>query len=120
MSRGRVLILWNQLDDDVVEMWRRDGRRAPDWDPNLLVEPWDTVAEEIDQILDCVKQAGYDATAINIRDNFDTLLDVIRTERPDVVMSGLFNFQTYHLLSCRLFPPRWPTGLPLLKPCIRR
>ena len=51
MSRGRVLILWNQLDDDVVEMWRRDGRRAPDWDPNLLVEPWDTVAEEIDQIV---------------------------------------------------------------------
>lgn len=87
MSRGRVLILWNQLDDDVVEMWRRDGRRAPDWDPNLLVEPWDTVAEEIEQIVDCVKQAGYDAHAVNIRDNFDTLLDTVRNERPDVVMN---------------------------------
>jgi hypothetical protein len=44
MSRGRVLILWNQLDDDVVELWRRDDRKAPDWDPSLEVERWDTVA----------------------------------------------------------------------------
>jgi D-alanine-D-alanine ligase len=87
MSRGRVLILWNQLDDDVVELWRRDGRRAPDWDPNLLVEPWETVAEEIDQIVDCVKQAGYDVKSINIRDNFDTLLETLRAERADVVMN---------------------------------
>lgn len=87
MSRGRVLILWNQLDDDVVELWRRDGRRAPDWDPNLLVEPWDTVAEEIEQIVDCVKQAGYDAKSVNIRDNFETLLETVRDERPDVVMN---------------------------------
>jgi D-alanine-D-alanine ligase len=87
MSRGRVLILWNQLDDDVVELWRRDGRRAPDWDPNLLVEPWDTVAEEIEQIVECVKAAGYDAKSVNIRDNFDTLLETIRTERADVVLN---------------------------------
>ena len=79
MSRGRVLILWNQLDDDVVELWRRDGRRAPDWDPNLLVEPLDTVAEEIEQIVDCVKAAGYDAKRVNIRDNFDTMLETVRT-----------------------------------------
>ncbi|HUS33420.1 MAG TPA: ATP-grasp domain-containing protein [Kofleriaceae bacterium] len=87
MSRGRVLILWNQLDDDVVELWRRDGRRAPDWDPNLLVEPWDTVAEEIEQIVQCVKDGGYDAKSINIRDNFETLLETLRDERPDVVLN---------------------------------
>ncbi len=87
MSRGRVLILWNQLDDDVVELWRRDGRKAPDWDPDLLVEPWDTVAEEIEQITECVRAGGYDAISFNIRDNFDTLLDIVKTERPDVVMN---------------------------------
>jgi D-alanine-D-alanine ligase len=87
MSRGRVLILWNSLDDDVVELWRRDGRKAPDWDPNLIVEPWDTVAEEIEQIVQCVRAGGYDAKSINIRDNFDTLLDSVRAERPDVVMN---------------------------------
>jgi len=87
MSRGRVLILWNQLDDDVVELWRRDGRKAPDWDPTLEVEPWDTVAEEIEQIVESAKEGGYEAKAINIRDNFDTLLDVVKTEKPDVVMN---------------------------------
>ncbi|HEY5928067.1 MAG TPA: hypothetical protein VIV11_40550 [Kofleriaceae bacterium] len=87
MSRGRVLILWNQLDDDVVELWRRDGRKAPEWDPTLEVEPWDTVAEEIEQIVESAKEGGYEAKALNIRDNFDTLLDIVKTEKPDVVMN---------------------------------
>jgi D-alanine-D-alanine ligase len=87
MSRGRVLILWNQLDDDVVELWRRDGRKAPDWDPDLIVEPWETVAEEIDNITACVRAGGFDAIAVNIRDNFDNILDIVRAERPDVVLN---------------------------------
>jgi D-alanine-D-alanine ligase len=87
MSRGRVLILWNQLDDDVVELWRRDGRKSPDWDPSMVVEPWDTVAEEIEQIVECVREGGYDAKCVNIRDSFDTLLETVRTERADVVMN---------------------------------
>lgn len=87
MSRGRVLILWNQLDDDVVELWRRDGRKAPDWDPSLIVEPWDTVAEEIEQIADSIKDAGYDVSSVNIRDNFDTLLETLKNEKADVVMN---------------------------------
>ena len=87
MSRGRVLILWNQVDDDVVELWRRDGRKAPEWDPTLEVEPWDTVAEEIEQIVQSAKDGGYEAKAINIRDNFDTLLDIIKAEKPDVIMN---------------------------------
>lgn len=87
MSRGRVLILWNGLDDDVVELWRRDGRKAPEWDPSLEVEPWETVAEEIDQIVQCVREGGYDAKAVNIRDDFDTILETVKAEQPDVVMN---------------------------------
>ena len=87
MSRGRVLILWNQLDDDVVELWRRDGRKSPDWDPTMIVEPWDTVAEEIEQIGECVREGGYDVKCVNIRDSFDTLLETVRTERADVVLN---------------------------------
>jgi D-alanine-D-alanine ligase len=81
------LILWNQLDDDVVELWRRDGRKAPDWDPTLVVEPWDTVAEEIEQIVESIRDAGYDAKAVNIRDSFDTLVETVKAEKPDVVMN---------------------------------
>ncbi|MEO8551116.1 MAG: hypothetical protein ABI678_14120, partial [Kofleriaceae bacterium] len=89
MKRKRVLILWNQVkaDDDVVELWRRDGRRTPDWDPTKIVEPWDTVAEEIAQIAECVREGGHDCITINIADNYDNLIDALHQERPDAVMN---------------------------------
>ena len=89
MKRGRVLILWNQVkaDDDVVELWRRDNRRTPDWDPTKIVEPWDTVAEEIDLIAECVREGGHECISINIADNFDNLLEALERERPDAVMN---------------------------------
>ena len=87
MKRARVLILWNQVDDDVVELWRRDGRRTPEWDPTKIVEPWDTVAEEIELITDCVTQGGHDCVAINIHDSFEALLRALEQERPDVVVN---------------------------------
>jgi len=79
--------LWNQVDDDVVELWRRDNRRTPEWDPTKIVEPWETVAEEIEQICDAVRQAGNDCIAVNIEDNFDAFLAAIERERPDAVMN---------------------------------
>ncbi len=87
MKRGRVLILWNQVDDDVVELWRRDNRRTPDWDPTKIVEPWDTVAEEVELIAKAITQAGHECIAININDNFETLLAALESERPDAVMN---------------------------------
>ena len=87
MQRARILILWNQVDDDVVELWRRDGRRTPDWDPTKIVEPWDTVAEEVELLIDSVRAGGHDVTAINIRDTFDNLLEAIQKERPDVILN---------------------------------
>jgi D-alanine-D-alanine ligase len=87
MSRARVLILWNQVEDDVVDLWRRDGRRTPDWDPTKIVEPWDTVAEEIALIERAVRDGGYDASSFNISDSFDELLGVLDRERPDVVVN---------------------------------
>jgi len=89
MKRGRVLILWNQVkaDDDVVELRRRDNRRTPDWDPTKIVEPWDTVAEEIELISECVREGGLECTSVNIADNFDNLLEALERERPDAVVN---------------------------------
>jgi D-alanine-D-alanine ligase len=87
MKRARVLILWNQVDDDVVDLWRRDGRRTPDWDPTKIVEPWDTVAEEIQLISKSIEEAGHEVIALNIEDRFDTLLTALERERPDAVMN---------------------------------
>lgn len=87
MQRSRILILWNQIDDDVYAHYRRDGRRAPDWNPALKIEPWETVEEEMQLIKGCLEANGHNVEMVNIRDNFDTMLDAIRSHKPDVVMN---------------------------------
>lgn len=87
MQRARVLILWNQVDVDVYTHYRRDDKRAPDWDPTLTVEPWETVEEEMQLIQRCLEERGHDVTMVNICDSFDTMLDALRSNHPDVVMN---------------------------------
>ncbi len=87
MQRSRILILWNQIDDDVYAHYRRDGRRAPDWNPALQIEPWDTVEEEMQLIKRSLEATGHNVEMVNVRDNFDTMLDAIRSHKPDVVMN---------------------------------
>lgn len=85
--RSRILILWNQIDDDVYSHYRRDGKKAPDWDPTLKVDPWETAEEEMQRIKRCIEGAGHEVAMVNIRDNFDAMLAAIRTHKPDVVMN---------------------------------
>jgi D-alanine-D-alanine ligase len=87
MQRSRILILWNQIDDDVYAHFRRDGRRSPDWDPSITIEPWETVEEEMQLIKRSLESFGHEVAMVNIRDNFDTMLDALRSEKPDVVMN---------------------------------
>jgi D-alanine-D-alanine ligase len=84
---ARILILWNLIDDDVYEHYRRDNRRAPDWDPTLEVEPWETVEQEIELIERVLNDGGHSAYHINIRDSFQNLFDAIRTDPPDCVVN---------------------------------
>lgn len=94
MKRARVLVLWNQLDDDdVVEHWRRDGRRSPEWDPTKIVEKWDTVAEEIERIQTAVRGGGHEVVAVNIRDDLKTMLDAIAEAKPEVILNLVEFFQ---------------------------
>src|SRR4051812_12249476 len=84
---ARILILWNFIDDDVYEHYRRDGRRSVDWDPTLKVEPWDTVEEEMQLIVRSLQTRGHTVTLVNIKDSFQTLLDAIADTKPDLVMN---------------------------------
>ena len=84
---ARILVLWNQVDDDVYEHYRRDGRRSPDWDPKLEIEPWDTVEEEMQLIVRSLEAGGHQATLVNVRDKFDVMLDAIRDAKPDLIMN---------------------------------
>ncbi|MBA3541369.1 MAG: hypothetical protein H0T79_17285, partial [Deltaproteobacteria bacterium] len=84
---ARILILFNQTEDDVVELWRQDGRTAPDWDPTKLVEGWDTVSEEMALLEASIRAGGHEPISVNIRDDLGTLMDVIAKTRPDAIMN---------------------------------
>ncbi|HEY4244429.1 MAG TPA: hypothetical protein VGM88_31660 [Kofleriaceae bacterium] len=84
---ARILVLWNQVDDDVYVHYRRDDRRTVEWNPDLTVEPWETVQEEMDLIVRCLEEGGHEVVLVNIRDSFDTLVAALRESEPDAIMN---------------------------------
>lgn len=84
---ARILVLWNQVDDDVYEHYRREGRRTLEWDPTVEVEPWESVADEMHQIVRALRGAGHEATLVNIRDDFRELVAAVERAKPDLVMN---------------------------------
>lgn len=84
---ARVLILWNQTEDDVVALWRADGRTTVDWDATKTIEPWDTLAEEFALLCDALRAGGHEPFVVNIEDDLTKLLDVIARLKPDAVMN---------------------------------
>jgi D-alanine-D-alanine ligase len=84
---ARILVLWNQVDDDVYEHYRREDRRTVDWDPSVEVEPWETVAEEMHLIVQALQGGGHEVTLVNIRDDFRELISAIERTKPDLVMN---------------------------------
>jgi D-alanine-D-alanine ligase len=83
----RILILWNFIDDDVYEHYRRDDRRAVDWNPDLEIEPWDTVEEEMQLIVRSLQTKGHDVEMVNIKDDFTALLGAVTRFKPELVMN---------------------------------
>jgi D-alanine-D-alanine ligase len=84
---ARILVLWNQVDDDVYEHYRREGRRTVEWDPTLQVEPWDTVEEELRLIVRVLEAGGHEASLFNIRNDFREIIAAIERGKPDLVMN---------------------------------
>jgi len=78
--------MWN-ASDDVVEHWRRDDRRAPDWDPSRVIEPWDTVAEEMELLATAIRGGGHEPVIVNIKDDFNVMLEAVAREKPDAVLN---------------------------------
>ncbi len=86
-SRGRLLVLWNQVEEDIYERWRSEGPRTLAWDPERQVPDVGTVAEEMDAMLRALRQEGFEVHVVNIEDDFDRLLSSIRLFRPDAIMN---------------------------------
>src|SRR5262247_2994299 len=83
----RILILWNQVEDDVYERWRAEGRTSVDWDPERVIHDVGTVAEEMAQIEEALREVGHQVATVNIRDDFHSLVAAVHGHRPDAVMN---------------------------------
>ena len=86
-SRGRLLVLWNQVEEDVYEKWRADGPVSLDWDPTRFVPDVGTVAEEMTEMIRGLRTARFDVTVVNIEDSLERLMGAIRLYRPDAVFN---------------------------------
>jgi D-alanine-D-alanine ligase len=84
---ARILVLWNQVDDDVYAHYRREGRRTVEWDPSVEVEPWETVEEEMQLIVRALRGGGHETSLVNIRDSFGEIVAAIDRFKPDLVMN---------------------------------
>lgn len=83
----RILILWNQIDEDVYAHFRREGRTTLAWDPTRTIQPWDTVDEEMQLIHRALVAGGHEVRTVNIRDDLDGMVAAIKAFAPDAIMN---------------------------------
>lgn len=83
----RILITWNQVEDDHYEALRAAGPAALTWDPTRTAPDVTTIAEELDEIVDAIRAAGHHCTLVNINNQLSNLLDAIAAERPDAIVN---------------------------------
>ena len=84
----RILILWNQTEEDVYEHWRAEGPKPLDWDPSRTAPDVGTVAEELDAIVQAIRVGGgHDVAVVNIKDDFFALLRAITQFKPDAIVN---------------------------------
>lgn len=84
---SRILILWNQTEEDVYEHWKAEGPRPLDWDPSRTVPEVTTVADEYNAFIAAVKEGGHEVEVVNIKDDFYAILGAIVRHRPDAIVN---------------------------------
>jgi D-alanine-D-alanine ligase len=84
---GRILILWNLVEDDEYERLRADGPRPLDWDPSRTASEVATIAEELDAMAAALAGAGHTVEIVNIRDDLGALFGAVHRFDPDAVLN---------------------------------
>lgn len=82
-----VLVLWNQTDEDVYEVWKQLGPQPLPWDPSRTASEVGTVQEEMDQLLSALRANGFRVSVVNVRDDFEKLLAAVTLYEPDVIFN---------------------------------
>ena len=87
VAPGRVLVLWNQIEDDVYEHLRAGGPQALPWGEGQLAETMATCGEELERIAAALRGAGHAVTMVNIADDLGRMMAAIAEHRPDAIMN---------------------------------
>lgn len=85
--KPRVLVLWNQTEEDVYEVWKEQGPQALEWNPEYTASEVGTVGEEMDALLTALRAEGVEVHCINVEDNIDKLIAALRLYEPDAVFN---------------------------------
>ncbi len=85
--RGRVLVLWNQVEEDIYEKWRDQGPQPLPWDPTRVVPDVGTVDEEMGAFIKALEDARFDVELVNVEDSLERAIGAIRLHRPDAVFN---------------------------------
>lgn len=88
---GRILILNNVVEDDHYELERARGPQPLAWDPTRTASEVATIAEELAQMMDALRERGHTVELLNPRDDLGALVDALRTG-PDAVFNLIENF----------------------------
>ena len=89
----RILVLWNQPEEDVYERLREEGPQPLPWDPGQVTPDVGTVAEEMAALVAGLRAGGFEVASENIEDDLDRLVGAIRTHRPDAIFNLVEYFQ---------------------------
>ncbi|HET6612740.1 MAG TPA: hypothetical protein VFG83_12160, partial [Kofleriaceae bacterium] len=96
--RGRLLLLWNQTEEDIYERWREGGPQPLSWSPERLAPDVGTVKEEMDALIAALGEGGFDVSVVNAEDDLDRVLGAIRLNDPDAIFNlvEFFNDDATH------------------------
>ncbi|HUH05738.1 MAG TPA: hypothetical protein VML75_27295 [Kofleriaceae bacterium] len=86
-ERGRILILWNQVEEDIYERWREEGPKRLAWDPSREVPDVGTVAEEMAALVKGLRDGGFHVDLINVMDDLERVIGAIRLYKPDAIFN---------------------------------
>lgn len=86
-SRGKLLVLWNQTEEDIYERLREEGPQALPFDPTRTAPDVGTVAEEMDAFVGGLRNARFAVEVVNVHDDLDTLIGSVRHHRPDAIFN---------------------------------
>ncbi|OGD28980.1 MAG: hypothetical protein A2Y56_05075 [Candidatus Aminicenantes bacterium RBG_13_63_10] len=100
-----MAVLYNFVGVDQYEVLRRRVREGSVVSPTGKIEDLEkiaTVREEIQAIVHALQEEGFDCRAVNIKDDFNRLLEALASPRPDVVFNLVEFFNDNALLEDRV------------------